>query len=94
MQFCCDQRHTGYVPTRVTEAWHQAASKRIASHDDYRNLTRRLLRCECTGRVERHDDIDLESNQFSGKFRKEVELFLGRPELEEKIASFDVTEFA
>jgi hypothetical protein len=52
------------------------------------------LRCECTGRVERHDNIDLESNQFSGKFRKEIELFLRRPELEEKIVSFDVTEFA
>jgi hypothetical protein len=52
------------------------------------------LRRKRTWRVDRHDDVDLESNQFRGKLGKSIELLFRRTELEEKILAFNITGFA
>src|SRR5262249_52985761 len=43
---------------------------------------------------DRHDDVDLEGNQFCGKSGKSIEFLFRRTELEEKILAFDITGFA
>jgi hypothetical protein len=52
------------------------------------------LRRKRTWRVDRHDDVDLEGNQFCGKPGKSIEFLFRRTELEEKILAFDITGFA
>src|SRR5262245_21131456 len=55
---------------------------------------RRLLRRKRTWRVDRDNDVDLQSNQLRGKPGKSIELLFRRTELEEKILAFNVTGFA
>src|SRR5262245_14875432 len=55
---------------------------------------RRLLRRKRTWRVDRDNDVDLESNQLRGKPGKSIELLFRRTELEEKILAFNITGFA
>jgi len=60
----------------------------------YRNFAGRPLRRKRTWRVDRHDDVDLKSNQLRGKPGKPIELLFRRTELEEKILPFNITGFA
>src|SRR6516165_9987506 len=60
----------------------------------YRNFARRPLRRKRTWRVDRHDDVDLKSNQLRGKPGKSIELLFRRTELEEKILAFNIPGFA
>src|SRR5262245_33163548 len=55
---------------------------------------RRLLRRKRTWRVDRDNDVDLESNQLRGKPGKSIELLFRRTELEEKILAFNIPGFA
>src|SRR5262245_47347262 len=55
---------------------------------------RRLLRRKRTWRVDRDNDVDLESNQLRGKPGKSIELLFRRTEVEEKIFAFNITGFA
>src|SRR5262245_63591316 len=55
---------------------------------------RRLLRRKRTWRVDRDNDVDLESNQLRGKPGKSIELLFRRTEVEEKILAFNITGFA
>src|SRR4029077_3795616 len=59
-----------------------------------RNFARRPLRRKRTWRVDRYDDVDLESNQLRGKSGKSLKLLFCRTELEEKILAFNITGFA
>src|SRR4029077_1702448 len=59
-----------------------------------RNFARRPLRRKRTWRVDRYDDVDLESNQLRGKSGKSLKLLFCRTELEEKILAFNITRFA
>jgi hypothetical protein len=47
-----------------------------------------------TWRVDRHDHVDLESDQLRGKSGKSIELLFRRTELEEKVLAFNITGFA
>src|SRR5262245_5755018 len=55
---------------------------------------RRLLRRKRTWRVDRDNDVDLQSNQLRGKPGKSIELLFRRTELEEKILAFNIPGFA
>jgi len=58
----CELRHAGDVPAGAVEARDEAGSDRITRYDNYGYLASGPLCRQATGRVKRHDDIDLISD--------------------------------
>ena len=76
----------------MTRTDHQSGSDRIRApgHDDW-NRCGRFFRSERGLRPARYDDIDAESCQINGCFRKPSLSRRREPRLEDEIAAFDVT---
>ena len=91
MQLRRHQGYTGDVSARPIQASYDAGSNRIAGKNDNGNLLRGVLCRKCARSIGRHDDVDFEGNQFSGKFGKQIELLLCRSEFELKILTLDIT---
>jgi len=92
VHFCCYQRHSGDVSTWASEARHEPGSDWITRNYHYRHFICRLLRCDRTGRIKRHDDVDFSRDQFGRELWKLIKLLLCRSDIKGKVLAFYVPE--
>jgi len=89
MRFRRHHGQDGDIAAGASEAGDEAGSEWIARQEDDRNLARCLLRRQATGRVERHDDVDLEPDQLCRQAGKPIECFFRRTKLKQNILPLD-----
>jgi hypothetical protein len=87
------QGDTGYVTAGIRKARDDAGFDWFARQYYGWNIQGRLLRCQGARNIERHDDIDLESDQFGREIGKPIQFAFRRTKLEDNVASLNIALF-
>ena len=88
------QGHAGNVSARTSQAGNYPGLDWVARKYYDRDISCSLLRRQRAGDVQRHDDIDLESDKLGREPRKLIQLSFRRAKLEANVLPLYVANFA
>ena len=90
-QFRAERRNPGDIASGLREARYQRPRRAHGRHD-HRNGRGRILGCVRGRSAPRHDEVDLEADQFGCEVGEALSATVRRPIFEDQVLTFDIAE--